>query len=146
MTDNLRHVLAMWAQDRSSAALGIECTSVSHDGTLGAAKARMAVTETMVNGHRICHGGLVFTLADSAFALACNAGGRPTVAVTCDITFVAPARLHDVLLATAHERTAYGRSGITDVTVTREADGALVAEFRGRSRSLPSSTASLGQT
>nr|WP_306239369.1 hydroxyphenylacetyl-CoA thioesterase PaaI [Ornithinimicrobium cryptoxanthini] len=134
----------MWAQDRASGALGIECISVSHDGTLGAATARMAVTETMVNGHDICHGGLVFTLADSAFALACNVGGPPTVAATCDITFVAPARLHDVLVATARERTAYGRSGITDVTVTREADGALIAEFRGRSRSLPSRTTTAG--
>lgn len=140
MTDDLRHVQAMWAQDRASAALDIECTSVSHDGTLGVATARMTVTETMVNGHDICHGGLVFTLADSTFALACNAGGTPTVAATCDITFVTPAHLHDVLVATARERTAYGRSGITDVTVTREADGAVVAEFRGRSRALPPRT------
>lgn len=134
---DLRHVRTMWEQDRASEQLGIECTDVSHDGTLGSATARMTVTETMVNGHDICHGGLVFTLADSAFALACNAGGTPTVAATCDITFVATAHLHDVLVATARERTAYGRSGITDVTVTREADGALIAEFRGRSRALP---------
>lgn len=136
MTDDLRHVQAMWDQDRASASLGIECVEVSHDGTLGAATARMTVTETMVNGHDICHGGFVFTLADSAFALACNAGGTPAVAATCDITFIAPAHLHDVLVATARGRTAYGRSGITDVTVTREADGALVAEFRGHSRTL----------
>ena len=137
---DLRHVRTMWEQDRASAQLGIECTQVSHDGTLGAATARMTVTETMVNGHAICHGGLVFTLADSAFALACNAGGTPTVAATCDITFVAAAHLHDVLVATARERTAYGRSGITDVTVTRETDGALIAEFRGLSRALPRRT------
>lgn len=144
MTDDLHHVREMWGQDRASAGLGIQCAEVSHDGTLGAATTRMTVTETMVNGHDICHGGFVFTLADSAFALACNAGGTPTVAATCDITFVAPAHLHDVLVATARERTAYGRSGITDVTVTREADGALVAEFRGHSRALPPRTSDRG--
>ena len=135
--DGLRHVRAMWADDRASAGLGIECVDVAHDGRLGTATARMTVTAEMVNGHDICHGGFIFTLADSAFALACNAGGTPTVAATCDITFVTTARLGDVLVAAARERAAYGRSGITDVTVTREADGALVAEFRGRSRSLP---------
>lgn len=134
---DLHHVRAMWAADDASAGLGIEWIEVSHDGTLGAATARMTVTAAMVNGHAICHGGFVFTLADSTFALACNAGGSPTVAATCDITFVTAARLGEVLLATARERTAYGRNGITDVTVTRESDGATVAEFRGRSRTLP---------
>ena len=127
----------MWRQDRASAGLGIELVQLEHSGGLGHATARMAVADTMVNGHDICHGGLIFTLADSAFALACNAGGTPTVAATCDITFVTTARLGDVLVATAIERVAYGRNGITDVTVTRERDGAVVAEFRGRSRSLP---------
>ncbi|MCK0112125.1 hydroxyphenylacetyl-CoA thioesterase PaaI [Ornithinimicrobium sp. F0845] len=126
----------MWAEDRASAGLGIECLEVTHDGDRGAATARMPVTAEMVNGHDICHGGLIFTLADSAFALACNAGGTPTVAATCDITFVTAARLGDVLVASARERTTYGRNGICDVTVTREADGAVVAEFRGRSRSV----------
>ena len=135
--DRLGHVRAMWADDRASAGLGIECLDVAHDGRFGAATARMTVTQDMVNGHDICHGGFIFTLADSAFALACNAGGTPTVAATCDITFVTTARLGDVLVAAARERAAYGRSGITDVTVSREPDGALVAEFRGRSRSLP---------
>lgn len=134
---DLSHVRAMWAQDRASADLGIEWVLVEHVDGLGAARTRMPVTETMVNGHDLCHGGFVFTLADSTFALACNAGGTPAVAATCDITFVTAARLGDVLVASAQERAAYGRNGITDVTVTREADGELVAEFRGRSRTLP---------
>ncbi|HLS40442.1 MAG TPA: hotdog domain-containing protein, partial [Ornithinicoccus sp.] len=74
--------------------------------------------------------------ADSTFALACNARGVTTVAAGCDIIFVAPARRGDVLEADARERTSYGRSGITDVTVTRVGDGAVVAEFRGRSRAV----------
>jgi acyl-CoA thioesterase len=97
---------------------------------------RMTVTEAMVNGHAIAHGGYIFTLADSAFALACNSRGQTTVAAGADVTFVSAARLGDVLLAEAQVRTSYGRSGITDVTVTREDDGAVVAEFRGRSRTL----------
>lgn len=136
---DLTHVRQMWAQDRASARLGIECLDVSHDGTLGAATARMPVTEAMVNGHDLCHGGFIFTLADSTFALACNAGGSLTVAATCDITFVTAARLGDVLVATARERSVYGRNGITDVSVTREGDGALIAEFRGRSRTVGTS-------
>lgn len=136
MTSELAHVRAMWAGDRASAGLGIEALDISHDGALGTALARMPVTEAMVNGHQLCHGGFIFTLADSAFALACNAGGSPSVAATCDITYITPARLGDVLVATARERTAYGRNGITDVSVTRESDGRLVAEFRGRSRTV----------
>ncbi|MDQ2782068.1 MAG: hydroxyphenylacetyl-CoA thioesterase PaaI, partial [Actinomycetota bacterium] len=98
---------------------------------------RMTVGENMVNGHEIAHGGYVFMLADSAFALACNSGGELTVAAGADVVFVAPARLGDVLVADAQVRAAYGRSGLTDVTVSREQDGVVVAEFRGRSRSLP---------
>lgn len=131
---DLEHVHRMWAEDRASAHLGIECLEVGLEDGLGHARARMTVTGTMVNGHDICHGGYIFTLADSAFALACNAHGRTTVAAACDITFTAPARLGDVLQAEARERTAYGRSGITDVTVSRVGDGVVVAEFRGRSR------------
>ena len=134
---DLTHVRTMWAQDRASAGLGIECREVTHTDGLGAAIASMTVTETMVNGHDICHGGLIFTWADSAFALACNAGGAPTVAATCDISFIAAARLGDTLLATAVERITYGRNGVTDVTVTRASDDVVVAEFRGRSRSIP---------
>lgn len=132
----LGHVRAMWEQDRASAGLGIECLDVRHEDGLGTATTRMPITESMVNGHGICHGGFIFALADSTFALACNAGGTPTVAATCDITYVTPARHGEVLVAHARERGAYGRNGITDVTVTRDSDGAVVAEFRGRSRSV----------
>jgi acyl-CoA thioesterase len=89
----------------------------------------------MINGHDIAHGGFVFMLADTAFAFACNTYGTPTVAQACDIVFVRPARLGEELVAAARERARFGRSGIYDVTVT--AGGDLVAEFRGRSRTLP---------
>lgn len=140
-TPELSHVQAMWADDEASRGLGMELLDVGHDGRLGWSSVRMAVTEVMVNGHKIMHGGLIFTLCDSAFALACNATGRLTVASGCDINFVTSARLGDVLVAQAQERAAYGRNGLTDVTVTRESDGELIAEFRGRSRALTPRTA-----
>ena len=121
----------MWAQDTASAALGIQLIDLGP----GRARLRMPVTSSMVNGHAIAHGGLVFTLADSAFAVACNTHGAVTVASGADITFAASARLGDVLLAEAVEQATFGRSGITDVRVTNQ-DGVVVALFRGRSRSL----------
>jgi acyl-CoA thioesterase len=132
-SEDLSHVLAMWADDRASRELGMEALTIEVDHAV----VRMAVSESMVNGHAIAHGGFIFTLADSAFALACNSRGALTVAAGADVTFVTSARLGDVLVADARQRTTYGRSGLTDVTVTRESDGAVVAEFRGRSRSLP---------
>jgi acyl-CoA thioesterase len=123
---------AMWAADAASAALGMELVALD----VGRAVVRMAVTETMVNGHAIAHGGFVFALADSAFALACNSHGPVTVAAGCDITFVSPARLGDVLVAEAVERAVFGRSGLTDVSVRVEGSGALMAELRGRSRTI----------
>ena len=108
--------------------------------TSGGLSVRMTVTEAMVNGHAIAHGGFVFALADSAFALACNSHGPVTVAAGCDITFVAPARLGDVLVAEAVERAVFGRSGLTDVSVRVESSGALVAELRGRSRTVGSTS------
>lgn len=134
---DLTHVRSMWAQDGASAALGIEALDVGVEGGLGHARTRMRVIGTMVNGHDIMHGGYLFTLADSTFALACNATGRLTVASGCDITFLRAVHLGEVLVADARERVTYGRSGITDVTVARERDGQVVAEFRGRSRALP---------
>ncbi|WP_202817303.1 hydroxyphenylacetyl-CoA thioesterase PaaI [Serinicoccus sp. CNJ-927] len=142
MTDtDLSHVHRMWDQDKASAALGIELVDVEVETTeggrrLGRARTRMRIVDTMVNGHDIAHGGYVFTLADSTFALACNATGRTTVAASCDITYLLPSRLDDVLIATATERVTYGRSGITDVTVCRATDNAVVAEFRGHSRAV----------
>lgn len=127
-----RSAEVMLGSDEASRALGIELVDVGP----GRSRLRMPVTATMVNGHAIAHGGLVFTLADSAFAVACNSHGTVTVAAGADVEFVAPGRLGDVLLAEAVEHTRYGRSGLTDVTVTRESDGAVIAHFRGRSRSL----------
>ena len=133
IAEDLEHVLRMWNDDEASRGLGIvaEVIEVDH------AVVRMTVSDAMVNGHDIAHGGFVFALADTAFALACNSRGSVTVAAGADITFVTSARRGEVLVADARVRTAYGRSGITDVTVTRPSDGAVVAEFRGRSRSLP---------
>lgn len=127
----------MLAADAASTALGIELLDVG----AGQATMRMRVTESMVNGHAIAHGGYVFLFADTAFACACNSYGPVTVAAGADITFVTSARLGDELIATATERTRYRRSGIYDVTVHREdPDGAtVVAEFRGRSRTVESS-------
>ncbi len=134
--DMLAHVHRMWDADGASRGLGIELVDVGVTDGLGHATTRMRVAEDQVNGHDIQHGGFIFTLADSTFALACNATGSTTVASGGDITFISSGRLGDVLVATAVERTRYGRSGLTDVTVTREPDGDLVAEFRGRSRTL----------
>lgn len=131
MTD-LQHVERMWQDDEASRALGMDAVVIEVDH----AEVRMTVTDAMVNGHDIAHGGYIFTLADSAFALACNSRGQTTVAAGADITFIAAARRGDVLVAEARVRTAYGRNGITDVTVTREDDGAVIAEFRGRSRAV----------
>jgi phenylacetic acid degradation protein PaaD len=121
---------AMWAHDAASQAMGMALDSVRP----GYARLTMRVRDDMVNGHRICHGGFVFALADSAFAFACNSYGQTAVAQDCGIVFVAPARLGDVLTAEAIERHRFGRNGIYDVTVRR--DGEVVAEFRGRSREL----------
>ena len=122
----------MWAADAASAALGIELL----DWGPGRATLRMTVSQAMVNGHDIAHGGLVFALADSAFAVACNSHGPVTVAAGADIVFVAPARLGDVLVAEAREQVVFGRSGLTDVRVTTADGDAVVALFRGRSRTL----------
>lgn len=123
---------AMYAEDRASQHLGIEITDVGP----GRATATMTVTEAMVNGHDICHGGYVFLLADTAFAFGCNTYGPVTVASGADVAFVAPAHAGDVLVAECRERARFGRSGLYDVTVTRRQDGVVIAEFRGRSRSL----------
>lgn len=117
--------------DTASKALGIELVELEQ----GRAVCRMAVTDQMINGHALCHGGYVFLLADTAFACACNTHGPVTVAAGAEIIFVAPAHEGDVLVAEAVERTRYGRSGVCDITV-RKSDGQVVAEFRGRSREI----------
>ena len=126
-----RSAAAMWAADRASQALGIRISDVRP----GRATATMQVTEDMVNGHGIAHGGYVFLLADTAFAFACNSYDQRTVAQHCSITYVRPARLGQRLTAHAVERSRSGRSGIYDVTVTRE-EGFVIAEFRGHSRTI----------
>jgi acyl-CoA thioesterase len=118
----------MFDRDAASRGLGIELL----DAGDGQARVRMTVTAAMVNGHALAHGGYVFLLADTAFACACNSHGPVTVAAGGDISFLRPVRAGDELQAHAVERARSGRSGIYDVTVTR--DGEVVAEFRGRSR------------
>lgn len=136
VAEELDFVKKMWFDDQASRALGMEVLTLGLEDGLGRARLRMPVSDLMVNGHDTCHGGYIFTFCDSAFAMACNAKGSITLAAGCDINYIAPARLGDLLIADAIERTHYGRNGITDVTVTRERDGGLIAEFRGRSRTL----------
>ncbi len=122
---------AMWERDEASRRLGMTIETIRP----GRARLRMRVREDMVNGHAICHGGYIFTLADSAFAFACNSYDVTTVAAHCEISFLAPARLGDDLVAEAAERHRRGRSGIYDVTV-RNDRGETIALFRGWSRSI----------
>jgi acyl-CoA thioesterase len=122
---------AMWAQDKASRALGMAIAEIAP----GAATLTMTVSETMVNGHGLCHGGYIFTLADSAFAFACNSHNQRAVAHHCAITYLAPGRLNDVLTASCREVSRAERSGVYDVTVTRQ-DGEVIAEFRGLSRTV----------
>jgi acyl-CoA thioesterase len=129
--DQTDPVTAMLAVDRASTALGIEV--VEHGA--GWARARMLVRPDMVNGHDLAHGGLVFALADTAFACACKSWGPVSVAAGAEITFLRAARAGDVLEAEARVRSRSGRTGIYDVTVRRGDE--VVAEFRGRSKELP---------
>lgn len=119
---------AMWNRDNATHALGMELVSVAP----GLAVLRMKVRSDMVNGHHICHGGLIFTLADSAFAYACNSYNLNTVASGCSIDFLAPGREGDVLEASAVERSSAGRTGVYDVEV-KVVGGSTVALFRGKS-------------
>ncbi len=120
----------MLANDAASAALGIRALELGE----GTARLAMTVTDLMVNGHGIGHGGYVFLLADTAFACACNRHGSVTVAAQAEIDFIAPVYAGDELVAEAVERARFGRSGIYDITVRRGDE--VVAEFRGRSRTL----------
>jgi acyl-CoA thioesterase len=121
---------AMWAEDTASASLGMRLVRVG-DGT---AVLEMPVRDDMVNGHGIAHGGFVFTLADSAFAFACNSYNRATVAAGADIRFRRPTHLGDRLVATATERSREGRDGVYDVLVT--VGDEVVAIFVGRSKEI----------
>jgi acyl-CoA thioesterase len=119
---------AMYAADACSRALGLELLEVRP----GYARMRMTVREDFLNGHQICHGGLIFTLADSTFAFACNSYNINTVASGCSIEFLRPVQGADVLTAEAVEQTLSGRTGIYDIRVTNLA-GETVAMFRGKS-------------
>jgi len=130
---------AMMAGDRASAGAGLGVIELGP----GTATVTMTVREDMANGHGITHGGYIFLLADTAFACACNGDGLVTVAGGADITFLTATRPGDALTARAELRSRRGRSGVYDVTVTRSSDGVdeVVAEFRGRSRTVGRSDA-----
>ena len=119
----------MFDDDRASQALGMRIVAVRP----GYAKLTMTVRNDMTNGHSTCHGGFIFSLADSAFAFACNSYNQRTVAAGCLIDFLAPAREGDELTAEAAEQALAGRSGVYDVAVTNQ-HGVRIALFRGRSR------------
>lgn len=119
---------AMWATDRASRHMGMELVATLPSEAV----LRMKVRPEFCNGHHICHGGFIFTLADSAFAFACNSHNKVTVANNCAVTFVAAAKEGDTLTAHAREVHRGGRSGVTEVEV-RDQDGKLVALFRGHS-------------
>ena len=118
----------MYAKDRATRALGMAIVEVAP----GTATLRMSVREDMLNGHDICHGGFITTLADSAFAFACNSYNELTVASGFGVDLVAPARLGDVLTARCVEVSKAGRTGVYDADVTNQR-GERVAVFRGRS-------------
>jgi acyl-CoA thioesterase len=119
---------AMWANDRASKALGMAVVAIGP----GTATLTMTVRDDMLNGHDLCHGGLIATLADSAFAFACNAYNEITVASGFDIHLMSGARLGDVLTAAATELSKGGRTGVYDIVVTNQRDEQIAA-FRGRS-------------
>jgi acyl-CoA thioesterase len=118
---------ALYARDHAAQALGIELIEVS----LGRARMAMTVRRDMLNGHAVCHGGILFTLADTAFAYACNSAGMPMVAAGAAIEFIAPAAPGERLIAAATETSRSERLGIYDVAVLTES-GATRAHFRGR--------------
>ena len=118
---------SMFANDRASRALDMRVVRVAP----GCAELTMTVTDDMLNGHGICHGGYIFLLADSAFAYACNSYNRATVAQGCAIDYLAPARLGDLLQARGVERARTGRTGVYDIEVTNGAT--TIALFRGKS-------------
>jgi acyl-CoA thioesterase len=122
---------AMWAEDNATRGLGMRLVSVAS----GRSEIAMEITPAMVNGHGICHGGFIFTLADSAFAFACNSYNQRVVAQHCSITYLAPGRLGDVLTARAAETSRQGRSGIYDITISNQA-GLTIALLRGHSRTV----------
>ncbi|MGR3435414.1 MAG: hydroxyphenylacetyl-CoA thioesterase PaaI [Shimia sp.] len=127
-----RSAEALWATDVASRSQGMEIVDVS----AGRAVLRMTIRPDHLNGHGTCHGGILFMLADSAFAYACNGRNQAAVAQHASVTFLAPGRGGDVVLATAREVSVAGRSGLYDVEVAVDG-GAVIAQFRGHSRQVP---------
>ncbi len=125
----------LYVRDLAAQHLGI---AVQHCGA-GSAVLTMTVHESMLNGHGSCHGGFIFSLADTAFAYACNSGNELTVAQHCSIDYLRPARAGELLTASAQELERRPRSGVYDVSV-RGQDGSLIALFRGLARSRPGQT------
>ena len=121
----------MWREDNASKWLGMKIEEVRP----GYARLSMAVTANMVNGHNLCHGGLIFTLADSTFAFASNSHNQRAVAAGCSIEFLAPAFLGDVLTAEGVEQALRGRTGVYDMKVTNQ-KSELIAVFRGKSATI----------
>lgn len=119
---------ALWSGDKASQALGMRVISVGE----GRSEVSMVVREDMLSGHELVHGGMVFTLADSAFALACNSRNKTSYAMSCSIDFVRPALLGDELTARAEEQSHTRSSGFYEITVTNQ-HGKVIAHFRGRS-------------
>lgn len=117
---------AMYARDPASRSFGITIESVAP----GRASVQMTVREDMANGHKVCHGGIIFTLADTAMAFASNSYNQVALATKCSIDFLAPGHINDVLTATAEERAGGGRTALYDINVTNQ-DGKLIAVFRG---------------
>lgn len=122
----------MLSDDQASQSMGMHIVATG----AGYSRVRMTIREDMLNGHSTCHGGIIFSLADSAFAFACNSYNHATVAQSCVIDFLAPGRLGDELTAEAVEQAVAGRSGVYDVTVSNQ-KGERIALFRGRSRRIP---------
>lgn len=119
---------SMFARDAASHALGMEIIKMGP----GYARMTMKVRPDMLNGHQTCHGGFIFTLADSAFAFACNSYNVNTVGAGCSIEYLAPGRAGDVLTAEAIEQVRQGKTGVYDIAVTNQ-DGVRIALFRGKS-------------
>ncbi|MEM8749076.1 MAG: hydroxyphenylacetyl-CoA thioesterase PaaI [Pseudomonadota bacterium] len=132
--EQLAHACAdsMWSTDQASQGLGMEIEEIR----TGYARLSMTIEPRMTNGQRIAHGGFIFTLADSAFAFACNTYNQLTVAQHCSISFLAPGAEGDRLTAIAQEQHKAGRSGLYDVMVHNQ-NGDLIAAFRGHSRMVP---------
>jgi acyl-CoA thioesterase len=122
--------VALFARDIAAQSLGMTLEAVAP----GVARLAMRVRDDMLNGHGMCHGGLIFTLADTAFAYACNSRNDSAVAAAAEIQFLSPGRAGEILVAVARERTLSGRVGVYDVDVTDRASGRIVAVFRGRSQ------------